>query len=110
MEFTIEETTDRILVSVKLPKLKKDPLTGKTTNRVKVRKQHVLKYLNDNNIKVGKLVKPAPNDNLDRPYITVWEFEKYLDKEKIILDKNGVTEVQYKPKRKRRTKKILKKD
>ncbi len=107
MEFTITEQEDRILVSVKLPKIKKDPTTGKAINRTKVRKPDVLKYLNDKKINVGKLIKAAPNDNLDKPYTTVWEFNKYIDHEKVIVDKDGKSAVEYKPKRRRRVKKVL---
>jgi hypothetical protein len=113
MNFTLEEKDNKIILKLILPKPKRNTETLVTENRIVVRDNTANKYLNDNNIRVGPMIKSGKNDNLNPPYESQWEFEKYQEKplvsdEKInfsvdILPKNVLSSTKKRRKRKKLT-------
>ena len=80
MNFTIETEKDKIILKLTLPKPVRNIETLVTENRIVVRDQSAFDYLQKNNIKVGSMLKSGKNDNLNPPYQSQWEFEKYKEK------------------------------
>lgn len=101
MKFTLQEETDKLVLKLELPKPHRNPETLRTENRIIVRDNHAIEYLNSENIKFGSMIKSGKNDNLNPPYVSEWYFEKYQEKSNIYIDKGKENMISSKKKKSR---------
>jgi len=84
MNFTVTQEEDIITVTVDLPKLSKDPETGRDINRVVLKPHQVYEYLSKSKIEVGECLVKDDIDNMGDRLTAVWKFkapsQKKLDK------------------------------
>lgn len=111
MKFTLENINNKIVLKLELSKTKRNPVTLVTENRTVVTDVDAINYLTNCGIRVGPMIKSGRNDNLEPPYVSEWEFEKYVEKPltkqeniNFSLD-NSDKSVVLLPKRKRRSRK-----
>ena len=112
MKFTLQEETDKLVLKLELSKPIRNPETLRTENRIIVRDNHAIEYLNSENIKFGSMIKSGKNDNLNPPYVSEWYFEKYQEKPLVKDKKNNFsvdtssTNVLSSTKKKRKSKRL----
>jgi hypothetical protein len=80
MKFTLENRNNKTVLKLELSKTKKNPITRVTENRTVVTDVDAINYLTNCGINVGVMIKSGRNDNLEPPYVSEWEFEKYKEK------------------------------
>lgn len=80
MKFTLENINNKIVLKLELSKTKRNPVTLVTENRTVVTDVDAINYLTNCGIRVGPMIKSGRNDNLEPPYVSEWEFEKYAEK------------------------------
>lgn len=80
MKFTLENINNKIVLKLELSKTKRNPVTLVTENRTVVTDVDAINYLTNCGIRVGPMIKSGRNDNLEPPYVSEWEFQKYAEK------------------------------
>ena len=80
MKFTLENINNKIILKLELYKTKRNPVTLVTENRTVVTDVDAINYLTNCGIRVGPMIKSGRNDNLEPPYVSEWEFQKYAEK------------------------------
>jgi|ETNvirnome_6_100_1030635.scaffolds.fasta_scaffold05128_2 hypothetical protein len=102
MNFTVTKENGEIIVTVNLPKLKKDPVTRRDSNRTILRQEHVMNFLREQKISVGGCIQKNDLDNMGDNLTAIWKFkapQKKLDtKTSVVVSSRGA----------KRTKKSLK--
>jgi len=75
MNFTVTREEDLIVITINLPSLKKNPLTGIDTNRTVLKEHVVRKYLADSKINAGECLIKDDIDNMGDRLTAVWKFK-----------------------------------